>query len=422
MKIIKLKTFSIFILVFLCFSSHRALAEEALTWSDCISEAKKNHPDLISAEEQVNQQEAVKAVTASVFYPQVDGSLDWSRRKATTQIDSYSYGVTGTQLIYNGSKTLNDLKAASENIKAAQYNYKFTSSDVRFRLRTAFIHLLNAQESINITEDIAKIRRDNLMLITLSYEAGIEHKGAVLTAEANLTQAESEITQAKRGLEASQIGLLKEMGRAEFSPVQVKGEFKVADSAYEKPDFEILVKNNPSLGKLNAQTNAASFGIKSAEADFFPQITANAGADRSGIKFPPDQSQWDIGVGLSIPIFEGGLRTAEVKKAKALFNQAKADERSKRDGIILALEQTWVNLQDTIDAVKVQEKFLTAAEERSKIAEGQYSLGLIQFDNWTIIEDSLVQAKKAFLSAEANAMLAEASWIEAKGDTLEYAN
>lgn len=390
-------------------------------WRDCIREARKNHPDLISAEEKIIQEEAGKDVTASVLYPQIDGSLDWSRTKTTTQRDSYSYGITGTQLLYNGSKTLNDLKAASENIKAAQYNYRFTSSEVRYRLRSAFINLLKAQELLNITKDIAKIRRDNLILITLRYEAGMEHKGAVLTAEADLTQAGYEIAQAKRDLEACQRGLLKEMGRPKFFPVQVEGGFEAGDlSSYEKPDFETLAKNNPSLEKLNAQTSAASFGIRSAEADFYPKITANAGTDKTGIKFPPDQDQWDIGVGLSIPIFEGGLRTAEVKKAKALLNQAQADERSKKDSVILILEQAWAGFQGAIDAVKVQKKFLTAAEERAKIAEGQYSLGLVQFDNWTIIEDSLVQAKKALLNAEANALLAEAGWIQAKGETLEY--
>ncbi len=417
----KLISFSISLL-FLCFFQYKALAEDVLTWSDCLREANKNHPDLISAEEKVNQEEAGKVIIGSGLYPQIDANLSWSQTKTTTKKDSYSYGVTGTQLIYNGSKTINDLKAASENIRAAQYNYRFTSSEVRFRLRTAFIHLLNAQESLNITEDIAKIRRDNLILITLRYEAGIEHKGALLTAEANLTQAESEIAQARRDIEASQRELLKEMGRAEFSSVRAEGEFKVSDLAQEKPDFEALVKNNPSLEKLNAQTNAAYFGIKSQEANFFPQITSNVGANRTSAHFPPDQDQWNIGVGLSMPIFEGGLRTAEVKKAKALFNQSQADERSKKDSVVLILEQTWAGFQDTIDIVKVQKKFLTAAEERAKIAEGQYSLGLIQFDNWTIIEDSLVQAKKAFLNAEANALLAEASWIQAKGETLEYAN
>ena len=85
MKVIKLKTFSIFILLFLCLSLHRALAEEVLTWSDCLAEAKKNHPDLISAEEKVNQQEAGKIIAGSVLYPQIDANLDWSQTKTTTK-------------------------------------------------------------------------------------------------------------------------------------------------------------------------------------------------------------------------------------------------------------------------------------------------------------------------------------------------
>ena len=88
----------------------------------------------------------------------------------------------------------------------------------------------------------------------------------------------------------------------------------------------------------------------------------------------------------------------------------------------MALEQTWAALQDSVGTVGVQKKFLDAAEERAKISEAQYSLGLIQFDNWTIIEDDLVNAKKTFLNAQANALLAEANWIQAKGETLEYAD
>jgi outer membrane protein TolC len=420
MRTIKLKTFYIFILLVLCFSPHKASAEEVFTWGDCIKEARKNHPDLISAEENINQKKADKVITRSDLYPQIDASADYSRTKTTTEKDSYSYGVSGTQLIFNGAKTSNDLKAASENIKAAQYSYRFVSSEVRYRLRSAFISLLKAQELLNITEEIARIRRDNLMLITLSYEAGIEHKGALLTAEANLTQAKYEIVQAERDLEARQRELLKEMGRLEFSDIRVKGSFEAVDPEPERPDFDALIKVNPSLEKLTAQKNSAFFGIKSKEADFYPKVSASAGTNMSGVSFPPDQDQWNIGVGLSFPIFEGGLRLAEIKKAKAAYNQAQADERSERDGVILALEQNWTGFLDAIDNVKVQKKFLSAAEERAKIAEGQYSLGLIQFDSWTIIEDSLVNAKKSFINAEANALLAEAGWIQAKGETLEH--
>jgi len=405
---------------------------ETLTWEDCLAEAKKNHPDLISAQENIKQETANKAITASSLYPQIDSSLDASTTKTTstsattgvktsTTTESYSYGVTATQLVFDGFKTMNEVNAAKENIKSAQQNYRFISSEVRLNLRTAFISLFKAQELINVAEEILKIRRDNLLLITLRYESGLEHRGALLTAEANAAEASFELAQAKREVELAQRQLTKEMGRKEFTPMSVKGDFTVYDAAKEKPDFEALVKNNPSLLQLVAKKNAASFDIKSAYADFTPQLSGSAGANRTSAHWPPQNNSLNAGLSLTMPIFEGGLRLAQVSKAQAAYNQAAADERSKRDGVVVILEQTWAALQDAIETVQVQRKSLDAAEERSKIAEAQYSTGFIAFDNWIIIENDLVNAKKAYLDVQANALFTEANWIQAKGETLEYA-
>lgn len=425
------KVFISAVLLLICLLLRQASAEEMLSWQDCVKEAARNHPDLISAQEVVKESQAGKTITASTLFPQVDSTLNASTSKTTTKDsggdkksttqDTYTYGANASQLLFDGFKTVNKVNAASENIKAAQYSYRFTSSTVRFRLRSAFISLLKAQESLNITEQIRKLRRDDLELITLRYESGIEHKGALLTAQANLAEADFEMTQTKRSVEVAQRNLIKEMGRTQFSPLRAAGTFDVTDAVLEKPDFDTLAKNNPSLGKLIAQKNAAVFGIKSAQADFLPTLSAQGAGNRTGNHWPPRDNGWDAGLVVNLPIFEGGLRVAQVAQARALYRQAEADERSTRDGIVLGLEQTWSSLQDFVEAVGVQKKFLTAAEERANIAEEQYSLGLIQFDNWIIIEDDLVSAKKAFLNTQANALLAEASWIQAKGEMLEYA-
>ncbi|MFA7677794.1 MAG: TolC family protein, partial [Candidatus Omnitrophota bacterium] len=65
--------------------------------------------------------------------------------------------------------------------------------------------------------------------------------------------------------------------------------------------------------------------------------------------------------------------------------------------------------------------FLEAAQERSRIGGSQYSIGLINFDDWIILEDNLVSAKKSYLNAQADVLIAEAQWVQAKGGTLEYA-
>lgn len=421
------KNFKFFLALILFFLVYfgRASAEEVLSWRDCIKEAAKNHPDLIAAGEAIKQSEASKRQTASGLFPQITANVDASTAKTagtsgSSTADSYSYGVSGEQLLFDGLKTVNNVNAARENIKASQQSYRFTSTQVRLRLRTAFVNLLKAQELIHVAEDIVKIRRGNLELITLRYESGLEHKGALLTAEANLAEADFELAQAKRDVEFSQRQLSKEMGRKEFIPMVVKGDFNVTVPASQRPNLESIADNNPSLRQLIAQKNAAAFSLKSAYANFFPTVSGQAGANKSSAHWLPQGDQWNLGLSMSLPIFEGGLRTAQVSQAQGLLNQLKENERSARDEIIVTLEQTWVALQDAIDNIKVQYKQLIATEERSKIAEVEYATGFITYDNWTIIEDNLVSAKTRYLNAQANALLAEANWIQAKGEVLEY--
>jgi outer membrane protein TolC len=398
-------------------------AEELLTWKDCLKEAKQNHPDLIQAEEELNQAKAGKAVSRSSILPKVSSEVSGKTSKRSTggdKTDTYSYGLTGKQLIFDGFKSIYDISAASESVKSAQYNYETVSSRVRLNLKTAFVQLLKAQKLLAITEEIAQRRKQNLELVKLRYEAGREHRGSLLNSQASLAQAEFEVAEAKRNIDLAQRQLTKELGREELTSIKAAGEFEIKPSDEKKPSFEHLAESNPFLQELITKTERARFNLKSAQADFSPEVYLSTSAGRTGSQWPPENDEWSVGVSVSLPIFEGGIRIAKVSEAEAASNKAQAATRSGRDSVLLSLEETWIELQNAIDSVGVREKFLEAAEERAKIAQAQYSTGLISFDDWSIIEDNLVNAKKLLLTAEAGALTAEAKWIQAKGGTLDY--
>jgi outer membrane protein TolC len=409
------------VLLFFSASLTNARAEEILSWEDCLREAKENHPDLISAEEGLNQAKANKAIAKSGSLPQISSSLSGRTSESTdTKSDAYSYDISGRQLLFDGFKNIYDISSAGEGVKSAQYNYATASSNVRLNLRGAFVGLLKAQELLSITEDIAARREDNVELVRLRYEAGREHKGSLLSAEANFAQAEFEVNQAERNIDLTQRQLTKELGRGKLTPIKVRGDFEVKYSDSGRPDFENLAHNNPFLLELSARKEAARFNLKSAKAEFFPEVYAAGSAGRSGSDWLPDNDAWSAGLTLSFPIFEGASRIAGVSKSKAALSRAEADERSTRDSVIFSLEEAWKEWQDAIDKVSVEKKFLEAAEERAKITQAQYSIGLISFDDWSIIEDNLVSVKKSFLNAKADALVREANWIGAKGGTLDY--
>jgi outer membrane protein TolC len=400
----------------------QVMAGETLTWEGCVEEALKNNPDLVSAQEKVRQAKADKGITQSAMLPEVSSQLSAKTSESSngqTQ-DTYSYALRGQQLVFDGFKTVADIGAASKTITAQEYNYFVTSSNVRLNLRVAFITLLRAQELISLTEEIAERRAQNLELVQLRYEAGREHKGALLTAQADLAEAKFEVTQAERNLSLAQRELTKELGREKKLLLQVQGSFDIPEGNLTKPDFESLADTTPLLKELIAKKEAARLGYSAAQGDFFPEVYVNGSVGKTASHWPPQSDEWSAGVTVSFPLFEGGSRIARASKAKSQFRQAQADERSGRDSVILTLEETWKKFQDAIDIVSVKNKFLEAAEERAKIASAQYSQGLITFDDWIIIENNLVNAKKAYLDAQADLLVAEADWIQAKGGTLEY--
>ena len=407
--------------------SQSVWAGESLTWEDCLRQASLNHPDLLSAKESVRQSEDTKIITASTLWPQANTNLSVTQKKTNSGSDltsnqtTYAYGVSGSQLLFDGFKTINNVKASKENVKASQWNFQFVSSQVRLRLRTAFVNLLKAQQLIQLTKNIYDIRKQSVDLITKYYNSGVENSGSLLTAQANLAQAQFEIDQANRGLIVAQRNLLKEIGAKDLDRVEVQGDFEISGRYQDKPDFDSLADNNPQLLQSIAQTNAASFDLKSSRGNLWPAISLVGGVGKSDANWPPKADSTNVGVALTWPLLEGGSRLAQLDSANSVYRGLKDQQQSLKDSLELSMEQAWANLQDAIEQVQVQKKFLDADNERSRIAQQQYAIGLVTFNDWTIIEDNLVSAKKTYLNTQANALIAEASWIAAQGRTLEYA-
>ena len=397
-------------------------SQEILTWEECVRRAKAEHPDLISAAEKVKQTKADRDIAISAILPQLDSELSAGKSKAAGKKakETYSYSVSGRQLVFDGFKSASGISGSLKTVTAQEYDYAVVSSNIRLNLKSAFAELLKAQELISLTEDIAGRRSQNLRLVTLRYEAGREHKGSLLTAKADMAQAEFEVSQAKRSSSLARRQLLKEMGINKMEPVEVSGDFSIRNSYDDKPDFEYLADTTPFLRELIAKKEAARYDFQSAQSDFFPEVYLNASAGRTSADWPPEGDDWSAGGSVSFPLFEGGSRIAEVSKAKSKLRQAEADERSGRDSVLVTLEKTWKDLKDAIANVSVKEKFMEAAKERAKIASAQYETGLASFNDWVIIEDNLVNARKAYLNAQKDMLVSEAYWIQAIGGTLAY--
>jgi outer membrane protein TolC len=411
--------------------SSGAPAKESLTWNACVEEALDSSPEILAAQESTSQALAGTTIARSSLLPQLSATMGGNWYDPTGQ--SYSYGLSARQLLYDGGRARSQTEQSEAAAEAALFDYQVASAGVRFRLRTGFVRLLKAQESVSITASILERRRQTTALIRLRHEAGREHKGALLTAEARLSQAELEVAQAHRNLEAAQVEILAALGRPSrdlaavasgsdetASRIAAKGSLDaVVVRCPPRPDFAILAGQTPQVAALTSRVEQARLAVKSARADFAPSVYLSASATRSGGEWPPDEENWSVGISVSLPLYTGGSRVAQVARAESARRATELTEEDGKNNAIADLHGRWTELRNAVDNVEVQRKFLDAARERAKISEAQYSTGLISFDNWIIIEDDFVRTQKVFLDAQASALVAEAGWIRAKGGSLE---
>lgn len=400
-----------------------SFAEEMITWRECVAGSLNNHPDLQSAREKMKQADANVGIARSGLFPLIDASSSLSRVKSAAEnraTPSYSVGISGKQLLFDSGKTFYDLKNRQRLAEAKKYEYDQSSATIRRDLRYAFVNLLNAQGLVSLGREIESIRKRNLDLVRMRYRSGLEHRGSLLTAEANLAQAEYEVSQAGRSVELYRRSLAENMGLRSIRPYRAEEAQIAADSYASKPDLEALADVHPKLKGVIQQRIAAEFALSSSKLDYSPKMYGVASANREGGTWPLKNENYSIGVQISLNLFQGGRSYYQTSLNDAEYRQLLADERSTRNTLMLGLEEAWTNLKNAIDTVNVRQKYLKAAEERASIANAQYSIGTIQFDSWTIIQDNLVSAKKSYLEARTRALLSESDWNHATGRTLNY--
>jgi outer membrane protein len=392
-----------------------------LTWEDCVRLAIKENPDLQSSREAVINSDAVRMGAYSALYPQISLSFGDTRSyqganlfSPYTYSTSYAEQVSVSQLIFNGFATKGNIDQARAQLNLAFANLDGEKATVSFNLKSSFAQLLYAQKLIKIDGDIVEIRQGNARLVKLLYEGGSEDKGNTELSEANLDQARFNLDQALRTRDVSGIQLGVFIGQDLPPPVLAEGELWTSVLPVT-PDFNKLAVLTPSYFQHRAQVDAAAAGITIANSGWYPTVTANADSFRSDNQFPLKNHGWSAGFSVNYPLFQGGATYFDVKAANASLRQSLDNLRSGTNDSALTLAQMFKNMVDQEDNVRIQKELLDATALRYKIAEADYRNGLMSFQDFNTITDDYVSQQQTLLSAQLAAVIAEASWEEARG-------
>ena len=392
----------------LCAATPASLFAEEYSLDDLCRIALARSEKLKVAEENLVIAETGKDKAFSYLLPHLTatgGYTQYSEKKFTAtgnvlQPESaYAWEVRADQTVSLSGRELTALGISRQNVTKSQHDLTAIREDYLLRyVATAYYNVLMARKGL----EIADSNLERLMKYREAAEkrlrVGEVTKTALIRAEGELSGAKSDRLQAQNGLElalavlASNVGIkdafmLREMTVAE-------GDVP-AMTVFQERAFAVRA----DLKSMEVQKQIAADQIKYAEGAFWPTVSASAGYVGFD-QYPPasglNRESIYGGVALNFPIFDGGLRRAEVSEVKARERQAVLFYEDLKKGIGIEVQTAYLDLV-------TQKGILQFLDDQLAFARDNYHAVARQFDFGLANSPDVLDANTVLVSAERKA-------------------
>ena len=357
-----------------------SLTCSATTLKESFEAAKLNMESIKRAQEGVYQTEEQKNQARAALLPTVNGFATYTRidppaisgLSAFTLTKQYSVGVRLIQPLVRGG-VLGALDLARENILLAEFQKDATELNLYQLVINAYYNLISAQIDVQNLEKLLSFSKERVNEIKERAKIGRSRKGELVEAEAQLFTSESQY----------QVGLIQ------LSQVEQNFEFFTRMKAKTLPALPILpkvessldaylakLKSRPDILSARQQVKAADHRIDIAKGSHYPSVdfVGNYYVDRTGVLAT---SEWDAGIVVSVPFYQGGGVQAASKEALAAKRIAELTSHETIRTAEREMRIIYQNYQHILLQLKALEKALAKSEEAYKLNKKDYQYGLV---------------------------------------------
>ena len=411
------------------------------TLNSYVVEAMKNNPSLEVAKASLRQAHEATEAGRGAFYPQIDGNANVTRSKNTTA----EFGGAGTSSASAGAIPFNLLYTVYDASVSASYNVdvwggtrrQVESEEAmeeyqRYEMEAAYLSLTSnvvaaavedasLRAQIAATQDIISIDSDSLRILNSQFELGAISKASVLTEQTNLAQAKALLPPLRKQLAQTRNQLMALMGR--FPNQDDGGKFDLdkltLPAALPVSLPSDLVNQRPDVRAAEAQLHSAQAEVGVATANMLPQLNLSAsyGVESlsTGTLFGAGNDLWNLGAGLTQPLFHGFTLLHEKRESEAAYDVALFNYKA-------TVVSAFQNVSDALRAVEADADALAAAVDAEHSAQQSIDIAKMQFDAGSITylilltsQQQYQQAKLSLAQAEAQRFADTAALFQALG-------
>ena len=376
-----------------------------------IDAAQAVSPTVASAASRIEQSRATRVAAGAALLPTLDANASALRGRQDFVSGLGNSGSVGLQAaweldLFGGRRAARE--AAQARLDGAQAAWHDARVAVAAEVASDYTALRACEAQTDQAQADSDSRSETSRLTALSTQAGFEAPANAALARASAAQGNSLLTQRRAQCDGLVKGLVALTGLAEPALRErlAAGRARVpqpAPIAMAGVPAQVLAQR-PDLLAAERELIAAGAEVSQAQAARYPRIALNGsiGAARveSGLG-NQSGTLWAIGpVTVSLPLFDGGARRANVVAAQARYDEAGALYRGKLRTAVREVEEALIALQSTdhrnADAQVATEGF--AASFRA--TEARFKGGLASLFELEDARRSALQAQIALIDLQ----------------------
>lgn len=384
---------------------------------ELIDAAQAVSPTVADAVSRIAQSRATSVSADAALLPKLDGTITSSRTNMQPPLPLSTITQADLQPsweadLFGGNRDTS--RAALARLRGAQANWHDARVSVAAEVANRYYSLRTCDKLLTVTQQDADSREETARLSDLSAKAGFQAPATAALARASAAEARGRVTQQRASCDLDVKALVQLTAMDEAT---LRNKMATSTPPLTQPividslPARVLLQR-PDVFIAEQEVAAASAEVGNAQAARYPRLTLSGsiGAARyHSAGTTTDLQTWSIGpVTLSLPLFDGGARAANVDAAEARYGSAVSAYRGTVRQAVREVEEALVNLQSTASRT---EDARAAVQGYRAAYEGTESLYRNGMSSLLDLED----ARRTRLASELNAVTLErermSAWI-----------
>jgi len=396
-----------------------------------IAEALKDNPDLASADarakeaqSQVDTQNARRLPTvnaagsvAGVYLP-------------TTAVPAPVGGSFGTYpAVYASFNWSLDLwggkraawEAALGQARAAEIDAHAARLALSVNVARAYVQLGYAFAEKDVADAQLKRASASHALVKQRVAAGIDNRMQIKQAEAEVASAEQQVAVTDEAIDAARIALAVLLGKGPDRGLDIAHPKSLQPAALVLPPNlnADLIGRRADLVAARWRVEAATKSIAAVKTEFLPNIGLSAFAGLTSSSFDNLLSLparfYMVQPAISLPIFDGGRRRADLHNANAGYDLAVAHYNSTLVGAVNDVADKLANLGSLQTQSAAQQRAVDAARTAYDLSQQRYKAGIGSYLDTLSVQQQLLIAEQRAAALAAQQVDTSVRLVQALG-------